>query len=110
MKTGSELLKQSCRQPFGENVSILRTGWHMKDPDSTNGNLLSYKVDIQLYVFCPSMLNRVCREVDCSDIIAINNGGLLHRTAQLLEKMTNPASLSNDGGDSTILSFSTRPR
>jgi hypothetical protein len=79
----------------------------MKDTNSSNGDLLSNKMNVKLYVLRPSMLHRVSRGVDSTDIIKVNNCGSVHRAPQLLQKVTKPTSLSNHSSHPTVFGFST---
>jgi len=44
----------------------------MKNPNVTNSNPFPYEVKVNLHMFRALMLNRVGREVNCTDIVAIN--------------------------------------
>jgi hypothetical protein len=57
------------------------------DADITDGNVLSDKVDIDLDMFGTLMLNRVGREVDDADVVAVDESGLRQRGIELLEEL-----------------------
>jgi hypothetical protein len=82
----------------------------MKNAHSTKSNLLTDEMDIQLNVFGSPVMYWIGRHVYCTDIIAVNNGGCMNRTVQLLKYMANPTSFSNTGGHGTIFRFSRRAR
>jgi hypothetical protein len=46
----------------------------MKDAHMTNDDLLSDKMQINLGVLCLLMVNRICGEVDSTNIITIHKG------------------------------------
>ena len=77
----------------------------MKNPNVTNSNPFPYEVKVNLHMFRALMLNRVGREVNCTDIVAINQSRLGKRIVELLEKLSKPGGLSNSIGDSPILSL-----
>ena len=52
----------------------------MKDTNKALGNLVTNEVYIHLDVFGALMLHRVIREVDCTNIVTINKGGLTDGT------------------------------
>jgi hypothetical protein len=80
----------------------------MKNPNVTNSNPFPYEVKVNLHMFRALMLNRVGREVNCTDIVAINQSRLGKRIVELLKKLSKPGGLSNSIGDSPILSLCTR--
>ena len=47
-QAGSKLLKQRGRKTLGENVGVLRRRRNVKNPNVTEGDLLSNKVEIDL--------------------------------------------------------------
>ncbi|XP_047085243.1 abscisic acid 8'-hydroxylase 3-like [Lolium rigidum] len=97
-------------QSFSKNVGVLQGGGNMENAHSTKSNLLTDEMDIQLNVFGSPVMYWIGRHVYCTEIIAINNGGCMNRTVQLLKYMANPTSFSNTGGHGTIFCFSRRAR
>ena len=59
----------------------------MRDTKFSNGDLLSDEVDVKLYVFCSSMVNRVPGHIHRGDVVAESRcrGGYLHK--ELAEEM-----------------------
>jgi hypothetical protein len=51
----------------------------VKNSNVTESNLLTNKVDVQLDVLGATMMNGVGGEVDSGDVVAEDNGGLVHR-------------------------------
>jgi hypothetical protein len=47
----------------------------MKDPNMAEGNFLSNKVEIDLYMLCSLMLHWIAGQVHCTDVITIDQGG-----------------------------------
>ena len=52
-----------------------------------------------------TMMNGVGGEVDCRDIVTVENGGLRDVKKQLLEKLQEPRALGDGIGHNTILSL-----
>jgi nucleoside-triphosphatase THEP1 len=57
----------------------------MQHPNRPSRYMFTDKVKINLDVFGALMLHRICREIHCKDIVAINNSGALERNVQLLK-------------------------
>jgi hypothetical protein len=47
-------------------------------------------MNVELDVLGPAMMNGVGREVDGGDVVAVHDGGLLHRAGELEKKLTKP--------------------
>ena len=73
----------------------------------TKSYLFPNKMDINLNVLGALMMNRVGGEIDRRDIITVDNRGLVNRRQELMEKLLEPRTLSNDVGDGAVLRFST---
>ena len=87
-QAGPKLLKQRGRKTLGENVNVLRRRRNVKNPNVTEGNLLSNKVEIDLNVLRPLMLYWIAGEIDSTDIIAIDQSGTARRALKLKEQLT----------------------
>jgi len=81
----------------------------MQNTDFTKGDSLSDEVQINLNMLGSLMLNRVAGEVDGTDVITIDHGGAAKRMVKLLQKLSQPASLSNTICHNPILCLSTGP-
>jgi hypothetical protein len=57
----------------------------MEDADLTDGNLLSYKIKINLHVLGELMLNRVGGEVHGADVVAVDKSALRRWGLELVE-------------------------
>ena len=81
----------------------------MKNTDSSKGHSLPNKMEIDLHMFGPLVMNGICGQIHNTDIITIYKSGTCERTVKLTQELTNPASLSNNISNTTIFGFSTRP-
>jgi hypothetical protein len=54
------------------------------------------------------MLNWIGREIDSAHVITVDNRGAVKRMPELLQKITEPTSLGNSSGNSTVFSLSAR--
>jgi len=57
----------------------------MSNPNVTEGNLLSNKVEIDLNVLRPLMLHRIAGEIDSTDVVAIDQGSTARGALELNE-------------------------
>ena len=55
----------------------------MYNSDLTGSNSISYKVNVNLYVFCPLTLYRIRRKIHVTDIVIVYNGGLCYSASVL---------------------------
>jgi hypothetical protein len=78
----------------------------MEDADLTDGNLLSNKMKINLYMLGALILNGVGGEVHDGDIIAVDKCALRRRGLELVEQLTQPGGLSHAVDNDTILGLS----
>ena len=79
----------------------------MKDPDLPHGHSVSHKVEVDLHMLGPLMLNWVGGEVHGADVVAVHNGGAFGRSMQLCQKLPQPAGLSNTISDRPVFSLCT---
>jgi hypothetical protein len=75
----------------------------MEDADLTDGNLLSDKMKINLYMLGVLMMNGVGGEVHDADIIAVDKCALRRWGLELVEQLMQPGGLSHAIGNGTIL-------
>jgi hypothetical protein len=78
----------------------------MEDADLTNGNLLSFKMKINLHMLGALMLNGVGGEVHNADIIAVDKCAPRRQGRELVEQLTQPSGLSHAICNGTILGLS----
>jgi hypothetical protein len=79
----------------------------VQNADFTEGDSLSDEVQINLNMLGSLMLNWVGGEVDNTDVITIDHSGAAKRMVKLLQKLSQPASLSNTICHSPTLRLST---
>jgi hypothetical protein len=82
----------------------------MEDTDVSEGHPIPNKVQVNLNVLDPLMLDEVRRHIDCIDVVVVNQSGTMQRMTKLGKKLTKPGGFSYDVGDNTVLSFSTGTR
>jgi hypothetical protein len=80
----------------------------VKNPNMTEGDLLSNKIEININMLHSLMLHWVVREIYNIDIVAIDQGGTTKGVAKLKKQLTQPSSFSNTIHHSTVFSFDTR--
>jgi hypothetical protein len=76
----------------------------LENLDVSKGNLITYKVHIDLNVLCTLVLNWIAGQVDGTDVVTEHHGGTADRRVKLLEELAKPGHLSNCIGDSTLAS------
>lgn len=83
VEAGSKIFKECCRKSFSKYFIILVRRWNVKNADSSQGNLFSNEVDIDLNVFCAVSVDRVMCHVDRADVVTIDENGFLWRRVHL---------------------------
>jgi hypothetical protein len=73
-------------------------------------NLFTNKMDAELDVLGPAMMNWIGGEVDSRNIVAVHNGGLVDWTRELKKELSKPRALSDGVGHNVILSLIARMR
>jgi hypothetical protein len=73
-------------------------------------HLFANKVNVEHDVLGPAMMNGVGGEVDSEDVVAVQDGDLIHGVGELEKKLTKPRALGNGVGHNTILSLGTGAR
>ena len=71
-------------------------------------HLLTNEVYIELNMLRSTMIDRVGREVNGGDVVAVDERGLVNITKQLLEQLTEPRAFGNGVSHCAILSLGTR--
>ena len=84
-ETGTELLEGGSRQSLRHHISELLRNQNMEDPNTSKGHLLAHKVNVQLDVFSPAMMNGVGGELHYRDVVAVDNRSLGDVMMQLLK-------------------------
>jgi hypothetical protein len=57
---------------------------------TTKSHLFANKVNVELDVFRPAVMNGVGGEIDSGDVVAVDNGSLVDRTRELLKELSKP--------------------
>ena len=79
----------------------------MKNPNLSQGDLLTDEVNINLNVLRATMMNGVGCHVDSADIVAVDNHRRSNGDVELLQELAQPATLSHHMSNSTVLCFCT---
>jgi hypothetical protein len=72
--------------------------------------MLADEVQIDLHVLRALMLHGVGGEVDCADVVAVDEGGALEGTVELVEELSQPGGLCHAVGHGAVLGLSTGAR
>ena len=103
VQTGTEVTKDGGRKSLGEDVGILRGGWHMANTHISKSDALANKMEVDLHMLSALMLYWISREIYGADVVAEDDGSSLKRTLELVEKLMKPTGLSNGICHSAIL-------
>ena len=82
----------------------------MEDPNSTSGDIIADEVEINLDMLGPLVLHWVGGEVDGADVVAVDEGGVLKGTVELVEELAQPGGLCHTVGHGTVLGLSAGAR
>jgi hypothetical protein len=82
----------------------------MENPNITNSHPVSNKVQVNLHMLRPLMLNRVGGEVHGADVVALDERALSEWTVKLSQELSEPGRLSHAVSNSPVLRLSTRAR
>ena len=83
--TGTELLEGGSRQSLRHHISELLRNQNMEDPNTSKGHLLAHKVNVQLIVLSPAMMNGVGGKVHRRNVVTVDNRSLGDVMMQLLK-------------------------
>jgi hypothetical protein len=70
---------------LGEDIGVLGCRRNMKYPNVAEGDSLPNKMEINLNVLCPLMLNWVAGEIDSTNVVAVDQSGTVRLVAKLYE-------------------------
>jgi nucleoside-triphosphatase THEP1 len=73
---------------LGEDVGELQRGGDVENPNVTGGDMLADEVQVNLHVLRALMLHGIGGEVDCTDVVAVDEGGALEGTVELMEELS----------------------
>jgi hypothetical protein len=79
----------------------------MEDPDIADSNPVTYKVQVDLHMFRPLMLNRVGGEVDGADVVAVDECALGEWAVKLSQELSKPGRFRHAVSNSPVLRLST---
>ena len=79
----------------------------MKNPNLSQGDLLTDEVNVNLTVLRATMMNGVGCHVDSADIVAVDNRRRSNGNMELLQELAQPATLGHHMSNSTVLYFGT---
>jgi hypothetical protein len=85
-------------------------GGDAENPNVTGDDTLADEVQIDLHVLRVLMLHGVGGEVDYADVVAIDEGGVLEGTVELVEELSQPGGLCHAVGHGAVLGLSTGAR
>lgn len=104
---GPKVTEQPYRQSLSHDVRELVYGGDMEDVDLPLSNLLADEVEVNLDVLRVTVVNRIDCHVDCTNVVAIDNGHRRNRDMELLKQLSQPATLNNCMCNSPILRLCT---
>ena len=79
----------------------------MENPNLSDRHPVPNKVQVDLHMLRPLVLNRVGGEVDGADVVAVDKGTLGERTVELCQELSKPGRLSHAVSNSPVLRLST---
>ena len=90
---------RECRggDTLGEDVSELGGGRNMEDPNISDSNQVTNKVQVDLHMLRPLMLNRVCGEVHGANVVAVDESALDERAVKLSQELSEPGCFRQPG-------------
>ena len=84
-ETGTKLLEGGSRQSLSHHIGELLCSRNMEDPNTSKSHLLAHKLNVQLNVLSPAMMNGVCGKVHRKKVVAVDNRSLGDIVMQLLK-------------------------
>jgi hypothetical protein len=84
--------------------------WDAENPNVTGNDTLADEVQVDLYVLRALMLHGVGGEVDRADVVAVDEGGTLEGSVEIVEELAQPGCLCHTVGHDTVLGFSAGAR
>jgi len=82
----------------------------MEDPNIADNDSVAHKVQINLHLLRPLMLNEVSEEIHGADIVAVDEHALGERAMELSQEPSKPGRLRHVVSDSTVLRLGTGAR
>ena len=79
----------------------------MENPNISDSNQVTNKVQVDLHMLRPLMLNRVCGEVHGADVVAVDESALDERAVKLSQELSEPGCFRDTVSDSLVLRLCT---
>lgn len=70
------------------------TSRNMKDTNEAECNLIAEEVNVNLHKLGMLMMNRIGRQVNCRDVVAVHDSCLGQRALKINKQLTKPSGLS----------------
>ena len=80
----------------------------MENPNISDSNQVTNKVQVDLHMLRPLMLNRVCGEVHGADVVAVDESALDERAVKLSQELSELGRLRHAIRDCPVLHLGTR--
>ena len=95
---------------MGKPLVMMSASRDVENTELAQSDALTNEVDVELDVFRPAVVHWVDGEVDGGDVVAIDNGGLVHRCEELAEELMEPDAFGGRVSHAMVLSLCTRAR
>ena len=89
-EAGPEIIMESRRESLREDVRELLVTRNVKHPELADGHFFPDEVDIELDMLGAPVMYWILGHVDRGDIVAVDNGGLLHAMMELVKEVPEP--------------------
>jgi len=107
VEAGAKLRECRGGETLGEDVDELGDSRNMENPSISDSNLVTNKVQVDLHILHPLMLNRVCGEVHGADVVAVDESALGERTVKLSQELSETGCFRHTVSDSPVLHLCT---
>ena len=87
VETGTKIVKETSREPLGEDVRKLRACGHVENSELAKSDTFTDEVQVDLNMLRPLMLHGVARHVDGADVVAVDHGSSRGRLMKLAEQL-----------------------
>ena len=79
----------------------------MENPNISDSNPITNKVQVDLHMLCPLMLNRGCGEVHGADVVAVDESALDERAVKFSQELSEPGCFRHTVSDSPVVRLCT---
>ena len=87
VEAGAELREGRGMKALGEDVGKLGGGRDMENPNIADGDPVVHKVQVDLHMFRPLMLDGVSGEIHVADVVAVDERALGERAVELRQEL-----------------------